>query len=132
MNFNCDIINFKIIEDEEITQLSKQYLDSTDIVFVDKIQYKPFWFNKHMYFVKLLDGKLFKSTPIYLGEELVADIPKLRNYFQENDIKIFNTEFCCGDLESAVVSLKSKTMFDKILQGFNEYIAKEIKNSQKE
>ncbi|WP_234121170.1 hypothetical protein [Clostridium hydrogenum] len=69
-----------------------EYLTCTDIVFVKDIPYKPFWFDRHMYFTNIYTGLLFKQVPIYLGDSEIADISQLKNYFQENNIEIFNAE----------------------------------------
>ncbi|WP_297419271.1 hypothetical protein [Clostridium sp.] len=68
------------------------YLTCADIVFVKNIPYKPFWFDRHMYFANIYTGLLFKSTPIYLGDSEVADISQLKNYFQENEIEFLDAE----------------------------------------
>lgn len=69
-----------------------KYLTSEDIVFVEDIPYKPFWFGEHMYFTNIYTGLLFKQTPIYLGDSNIADMSKLKNYFQENKIEFFNAK----------------------------------------
>jgi hypothetical protein len=70
--------------------MSEEFLTNTDIVFVKRVPYKPFWFGKHMYFVNLWSGELSSLTPIYLGCSEVASISQLKNYFQENDIEIID------------------------------------------
>lgn len=67
-------------------------LTEKNMVLVNKIPYKPFWMEQHMYFVNIYTGYLYSITPIYLGEDKSADISQLRNYFKENDICIVDSK----------------------------------------